>query len=136
MPENTTHTSPSGFMFTLRPVEAVPERLRRPVASKLVEVARAFAPVSDGTTSAIDGEKPQPAFELTPEDLLRTEELNDLLAVALVVSWSVEAPITVASLLDLPAADYSAVRTAVAPMALKMMPDFSPTPEAGTPTTP
>lgn len=128
----STYTAPSGFSFTLRLPAAVPERLRRPVAQKLVELAKAFEPVSDGTSD----QKEDAGWELSPDDVARADELNDLLAVALLVNWSLEVPISREAMLDLPAGDYTAIRKAVAPHATTMLPDFSPTPESGTPTTP
>lgn len=128
----STHTAPSGFTFTLRLPQAVPERLRRPVAAKLVELAKAFEPVSDGTSDQADTSD----WSLSPEDLERADDLNDLLALALILSWSAEVPITLEALLDLPAGDYAAIRAAAAPQVVKMMPDFTPTPEPGTPSTP
>lgn len=130
----SNHTAPSGFTFNLRLPEAVPERLRRPVAAKLVELAKAFEPVSDGTSDQADA--PPSDWSLSPEDLQRADDLNDLLAVALLLTWSSDAPISVESMLDLSAGDYAAIRAAVAPQVIRLMPDFSPTPEAGTPTTP
>jgi hypothetical protein len=115
------HSSPSGFTFTLRPASRVSERLRRPVAAKLVELSRSFVTEEGG---------------LAPADLILGDELNDLLAVALLVEWSAPAPISLDAFLDLPKEDYDAIRQAVAPLATEMIPDFGPTPEAGTPSTP
>lgn len=147
MPENTEHTSPSGFTFTLRPTALVPERLRRPAAAKLMELGKAFAAAnpSDGTTPKPETDGAEMAEvasakaaldSLSMEELARADELNDLMALALIIKWSHPAPVSMEALLDLPSQDYNAIRTAVAPHVTGMFPDFSPTPEPGTPTTP
>jgi hypothetical protein len=128
------HEAPSGFHFTLRPPSLVPERLRRPVVAKMMDVARSVL-TPDGREPS-EEEAAALAMSMTAEDLARADDLNDLLALALLTSWSVEAAISLDALLDLPMGDYDAVRAAVAPQVTAMMPDFSVTPEPDTPTSP
>src|SRR5581483_6231716 len=131
---NTHHSSPSGFTFVLRPVSKIPERLRRPAAAKLF----AFVEGISAQNIPLNDEKAlEQAFAASAgTQMAHLDELNDLAALALLVSWSAPEPITLDSLLDLPSEDYNAIRTAVAPLANDLLPDFGPTPEAGTPTTP
>lgn len=118
----STHESPSGFTFTLRKPEHVPERLRRPVQNQLTKVSAHKDQMESKT--------------LTPEALQDFDELNDLTAVALLSSWSAEAPINRESLIDLPSQDYKAIREAVAPFVWDLFPDFTVNPDAESPTAP
>jgi len=123
-----THTFPSGGSFTLRDPEQVPERLRRPVSDHLY----ALASKVDEPAATEDG-----AEEKFDTALIgQADALNDLLAVALIAEWTKEVPVSLDSLLDLGKGDYDTVRRVVAPLAAALLPDFSPTPESGTPSTP
>lgn len=119
---STQHNAPSGFTFTLRDPEDVPERLRRPVERKLVTI------MGHGDLLKATG--------LTPEIMDDNNELDDLLVVALVEKWSAEAPVSVEAIQDLPTGDVKALRKAAAPFIWQMFPDFEVTPEDGTPTPP
>lgn len=134
----TAHNSPSGFSFILIEPNRVPEFKRRPVAYKLIEVDNAFDSADDLPLDpdAVMSTAPPKDDDLTPTHLRLLDELNDLVAVALLDSWSLAEPISAEALVRLPKQDYEAIRTAVAPFVAEMMPDFSPTPDDGTPTTP
>lgn len=117
------HLAPSGFGFTLRDPELVPERLRRPIAKTLMRTVSVEE--GDGTSPRplAEGEgPPKPKFDA--EALDKLDELNDLLAVALVTDWTLPGPVTLAAVQDLPARDYAFLRSKVAPHATKMLPDF------------
>jgi hypothetical protein len=126
----SSHTTPSGMTFTLRTPDQVPERLRRPVTRKLLEFAKSLDSGDGLTEESID------AGTLDPTVLAEADELNDLLAVALIPSWSLEVPVSLEAVMDLPGADYNEIRRAVAPFLTQMLPDFSPSPEDGSPSTP
>lgn len=145
---NTKHVTDSGFWFVLREPQDVPERLRRPVVAKLasfIGTAKAafdnddLAAAVDATAQGVEVDEAK-VKEALPDDLAEvfhnTDELNDLLALALLVSWSVETPITLDALLDLPSGDYKAISQKVAPMMTALMPDFSVSPEKDSPSTP
>jgi hypothetical protein len=134
----TTHTAPSGMTFTTIEPTQVSERKRRPVARKLLQLAEAFEPVSDGTSPQVGAEDAEPErdVDLSVDDLALADDLNDLLAVALISEWSLPVPVSVDALLDLPTADYQAVRRVVAPHVTAMLPDFAPSPDPASPSEP
>ena len=128
---STTHLFADGEgSFTLRDVKRIPEGLRRPVVDCLVgfqvDVAK-LGPEADGP----DADSFVPSAILTAADTL-----NDLLAVAMVESWTLDLPVSVESLLLLESGQYASIREATAPFINDLLPDFSPTPVDGTPTTP
>jgi hypothetical protein len=146
----STHTSTSGFTFTIREPADVPERLRRPVAAKLMQIGKTgdaakraadldkLRLVADGFAAADIADDLTAGFDLTDAD-----DLNDLLAVALLSAWSLvdptslaQVPIGLEALRDLSQRDYSAIRTAVAPFITQMLPDFSPSPDPESPSSP
>lgn len=114
---------PDGGWALLREPEAVPERLRRPVNAHAVALQDFVN--ADGEVTA-----------MSPTVLAALEDMNDRLVVALVAEWSFDAPITLEAVLDLPGAVYDALRAAVTPLAVRMMPDFDPTPDPASPTSP
>jgi hypothetical protein len=134
------HTTEWGFAFTLTTPDEMSEGKRRPVAYKLVEVFEKFpdeeALPADPDAAVAEVAKPAKDDDFGPDLMRELDELNDLVAVGLLLSWSNEAPISLEALQALPSRDYRAIREKVAPFATQMLPDFSPTPEAGTPTTP
>lgn len=91
----------------LRDPDLVPERLRRPVFEKSIKASQLAADI-----------------ETDPTVLSFFSELNDVLAVALIESWSFGDSITETSLQDLPARTYDDVRKAVSPFVSRMIPDF------------
>lgn len=104
----------------LRDPKQVPERLRRPLMSRSV-----------AASNMLGDEK-----NLTPEAIDFFSDFNDLLAIAMIESWSFGDAVTVEVLIDLPIAIYDEVRKLVAPFVKDLMPDFSPTVEADSPTAP
>ena len=118
---------PDGAWASLRDPKKVPERLRRPVLAVLM---------AQGKNSA---ELPTITPDTPPEEVLQAldssvldkfSELNDLVVVALVEEWSyTDTPITADSVLDLPGDVYDALREAVAPFVVDLIPDFGPTPD-------
>ena len=91
----------------LRDPDLVPERLRRPVFEKSLKASQLAAEV-----------------ENDPTVLSFFSELNDVLAVALISSWSFGDVISVDTLQDLPSKTYDDIRKLVSPLVSKMIPDF------------
>jgi hypothetical protein len=106
-----------GGWIELREPEAVPERLRRPVLQQSVKASQFNAD-----------------SEMDAEALDFFSAFNDLLAIALIESWSFSAPVSVDGLLDLPGPTYDAIREAVTPLLPRLMPDFSVTDDPKVPT--
>ena len=76
---------------------------------------------------------------ITPGDEPSMAEMNvlvDHLILALTESWTLDAPLTLDGLLDLPAGQYDKLRAAALPAMEKVVPDFGPTPDPATPTVP
>jgi len=92
----------------LRDPDLVPERLRRPVFEKSAEGA-----------IMVSGND-----EVTPEAVSFFSDFNDLLAIALISSWSFGDAVTLEALLDLPSKSYDDIRNAVSPFLTQLMPDF------------
>jgi hypothetical protein len=62
-----------------------------------------------------------------PGSLIRAmRKLNELLVIALVESWSFEAPVSLDGLMDLPGPSYEELMTQAAPLARELMPDMTP----------
>jgi hypothetical protein len=98
----------------LRDPAQVPERLRRPV----VACSSAAAALEDIDENNISTETITKTLEFY-------SEFNDLLAVAMVESWSWSMPVSTESLLELPSRAYDDIRKAVAPYVRQLLPDFS-----------
>ena len=125
---------PDGAWAHLRDPKQVPERLRRPYASKMQSMAK-YKPVFDRIKKAAsEEEKAAITAELPPECIEGFSESNDLMVVALVDEWSFDTPVTIDTVLDLPAGQYDALRTAVAPFLSELMPDYGPSPDPKAPT--
>jgi hypothetical protein len=74
---------------------------------------------------------------LTTEETLELfEQLNDLAVIAFTEAWSFDKPVTLEEFGTLKWGESTALRTAVAPLALRLFPSFDPTPEADSPTEP
>jgi hypothetical protein len=93
----------------LRDPDLVPERLRRPVFERSADGAKTFDENGDQVSSEV---------------LAFFSEFNDLLAVAMVASWSFGDVVSVDTLQDLPAKTYDHIREAVAPFISKLIPNF------------
>lgn len=106
-----------GGWVVLREPKMVSERLRRPLLA-----------MTATAVGKIDAE------ENMADSIDFYSQFNDLLAMALVSSWSFGEQVTLDALLDLPAGTYDAIRELVSPFVTDLMPDFgaSPDPKATT----
>lgn len=109
-------TDVSGGWVVLRDPKQVPERLRRPLISMTAK-----------SLNTIEAAKAENKIDADTIDFY--SEFNDLLAVALIDSWSFADTVSVDNLLDLPAASYDAIRNLVSPLVTSLMPDFSVSPD-------
>jgi hypothetical protein len=130
-------TLPSGATCVLRDPAAVSERARRPVNRLQTRIAG--SEIGRTIRAARDEGRDVSAEEelalASHPDAVLVEDLNDALIVALVAEWSHPAPVTLEGILDIPGADYDALRRAVAPMVTDLVPDFTePDPAPGSPT--
>lgn len=141
----TRHELTAGGWVELRPAKAVPERLRRPVKAGYTRLLanRAFAETvgkaqSDGLASLadIDDDKATELVEQMADSLPMLDEVNDLVVVARVASWSFGDTVTVDALLDLPGEVYDELRALCAPGVQDLMPDFGPSQDEQSPTVP
>lgn len=133
-----------GGWADLRPTCDITERMRRPIkklSAKLSSYPQFMAAVTEADASMKGG------AELTQAEQLQIaasmgeafdvlEELQDRLVVAAVRGWSFDLPVDAESILDLPTAALDALREAASPYQSALNPDFSPTPEADSPTGP
>lgn len=129
---------PNGQSATLRPVEEVSERLRRPIVRALRRVTPAVLEAAVSAANLPDGPaKLEAAMQATriasEEDTDAMNEANDLGVVALVESWSFPQEITLQGVLDLPAKAYDKLRETVAPLVNDLFVDASPNPEPTSP---
>lgn len=129
----TEHTTPAGTTYTLRTPQEVPEGLRRPYVAKLYENIDALDLPQDGS----DEERAEATASTVKRNLgavlVQNDELDDLLAAALIVKWSLPLPVEAASMAQVSSGDYAHIRANIAPFAAALIPDFGPTPEDGTP---
>lgn len=114
---------PGGEWAELRDPRKVSERLRRPILAAQADLRRFGVPGDMESTGAGFGAA-----------MTAYGELNDLMVVALVSAWSLESPVSLESVLDLPGDVYDALRQAVAPFTTDLLPDFGPTVAADSPT--
>ena len=130
----------------LRDPAAVPVKLRRPVEKVLMAVGRSQAKAAlEAKEAAIANAKTgdtidasSVAAELDQATIDQLYELNDLLIVARVESWSLDLPITLESLGELTQEDYELLQKVAAKNVTTMVPNFglnnnpdSPTPPSG-----
>jgi hypothetical protein len=130
----------------LRDPAAVPVRLRRPVEKMLMAVGRGQAKAAleaqqTAIANAKTGDTIDPstvAANMDSSVIDQFYELNDLLIIARVESWSFDFPITLDSLGDLTQEDYEVLQTIAANNVTSMVPNFglsnnpdSPTPPSG-----
>lgn len=99
--------------INLRDPELVPERYRRPV----------FEMSAKGAELTADAEI------ITAETIAFFSNFNDVVAIAMIESWSFGDTVTLDALIDLPARTYDDIRNAVAPYLTKLMPDFGVNPD-------
>jgi hypothetical protein len=136
----------NGGWAVLRDPAAVPVKLRRPVEKMLMAVGRGQAKAAleakeAAIANAKTGDTIDPstiAANMDSEVIDQFYELNDLLIVARVESWSLELPISVESLGDLTQEDYELLQKVAAQNITTMVPNFglsnnpdSPTPPSG-----
>ena len=117
---------PSGGWAVLRVPAAVPVRLRRPVEKSLLALGQSQAKNTlQNTPELTDSQKAaEVAASINPAILDQFNELNDLLIVARVESWSFELPIAIESLGDFSQGDYEALQEVAAKNVTEMMPRF------------
>jgi hypothetical protein len=130
----------------LRDPANVPVRLRRPVEKMLMAVGRGQAKAAleakqEALANAKTGDTIDPSSVAASMDLSVIDqfyELNDLLIIARVESWSLNLPITVDSLGDVTQEDYEKLQKFAASDVTSMVPNFglsnnpdSPTPPSG-----
>jgi len=136
----------NGGWAILRDPAAVPVKLRRPVEKMLMAVGRGQAKAAleakeAAIANAKTGDQIDPsaiAATMDSKTIDQFYELNDLLIVARVESWSFELPISVDSLGELAQEDYELLQKIAAQNVTTMVPNFglsnnpdSPTPPSG-----
>jgi hypothetical protein len=136
----------NGGWAILRDPAAVPVKLRRPVEKMLMAVGRGQAKAAleakeAAIANAKTGDTIDPSAVAATMDSTVIDqfyELNDLLIVARVESWSLDLPISVDSLGDLTQEDYELLQKVAAQNVTTMVPNFglsnnsdSPTPPSG-----
>ncbi len=141
-------TLPSGGWVEVRPENEVPERLRRPITRALRAVRAENMQLINSVNARLrdaQDRKDEEAVALAQTDLARTahemapEEIdglsdaNDHGIVAFLEKWSRPGPITLDAVVDLPHADYDALRKLVAPLVNALFVDASPSPEPTSP---
>lgn len=107
---------PGGAWAQLRDPDTVTERQRKPFIHAVGRVSKADE-MSDGGLSAL-------------------VDVQDALVLAMVESWSFDAPVSADGLLDLPHKAATALRLACTPFQPELMPDFGPTPDPESPSAP
>ena len=136
----------NGGWAILRDPAAVPVKLRRPVEKMLMAVGRGQAKAAlearqEAIANAKTGDTIDPsavAANMDSSVIDQFYELNDLLIVARVESWSLDLPISIDSLGDLTQEDYELLQKIAANNVTSMVPNFglsnnpdSPTPPSG-----
>ena len=127
----TTIELSNGQSAVLIDAELVSQSRRRPVEKALMNLSKsgkALSALTD-TTDLSDAN-----IDLSVLD--QYTELNDLMVLARLESWTLDLPITLDSLLDIPDPDYKALQAAVAGDALKMMPSFGASNDPNSPIKP
>jgi hypothetical protein len=142
----TRHELPGGQWADLRDPKDVPERLRRPVTTLQMLLAKdpAFSGVvkeakDKGVKSMedIDDSAALGMMETMGEaSLTRMLELADRIIVSRVVGWSFDPAVTLDALMDLPGEVYDRLKEVTADGALDSGPDFAPSTDAESPTVP
>ena len=107
----------NGGWAVLRDPASVSVKLRRPVEKALMTIARSQAKNALLAPSDV-------AANLDPATIDQFYELNDLLIVALVESWSFEKDITLDNVLELPSEAYKTLQEATASAISTMLPNF------------
>ena len=117
----------------VRDASEVTVRLRRPVEAEMFSVGKKYLPTLE---NGKERDASQVAPELDAQALADFDELNDLLIVARVASWSFDTPVSKDALLDLTDADYKILQEVSADGITDFMPNFAPSNEKDSPTNP
>lgn len=104
---------PGGAWAQLRDPDTITERQRRPIKAAMIAAGSS----GEFQAALADG-------------------IFDHLVLALLESWSFDAPVTAEGLLDLPGSAYDALTKACTPMLKQILPDFAPTPDPESPSAP
>ena len=107
---------PGGAWASLRDADAVTERQRKPFVTAMGKASKYEGMDDSGFAAILD--------------------LQDALVLAMVESWSFEAPVNADGMLDLPAKTVDALRKACQPFQKDLLPDFAPTPDPASPSVP
>mgnify|MGYP006266941649 CR=1 FL=1 len=134
----------NGGWAIVREPAAVPVKLRRPVEKALMAVGRGQAKAAleakeAAIANAKTGDTIDPskiAATLDESTIDQFYELNDLLIVARVESWSFELSITLDSLGELTQEDYQTLQTICAKDVTTMVPNFGMSNNPDSPTSP
>lgn len=130
---------PSGGWAVVREPSAVPVRLRRPVEKALLVLGKSQAKGAlEAAPSDLNNEQKaaQVAASLDPSILDEFNDLNDLLIIARIESWSFESLITLDSVGNLSQGDYEILQEVSAKDITSMMPKFSVSNDQDSPTKP
>ena len=124
---NKLELSNSGWAI-LRDPAAVPVRLRRPVEKMMIEISQNSAgqALQNAPSDLSDEAKAAEVASNLDISVYDTfNNLNDLLIVARVESWSFNTEVNLDSVLDLCAQDYEILQTATADRVEEMLPSFA-----------
>jgi hypothetical protein len=124
-------TLSNGGWADIKAPAAVSERNRRPVEKALLAIgqSKAMQDLESATVGSIASTLDSASFD-------QFAELNDLLIMARLEAWSIEKPITLDNVLDLPGEDYKALQEATAQGITEMMPNFSASDDPNSPIKP
>jgi len=134
---STEITLPGGTAV-LRDPEQVTERHRRPVTR--INLQLAGSPVGDllqvkATLSEEEFDQRIRKLIGSPAYML-LDDLADAVIVAMVESWSFDAPVTLDGLLDLPGPAYDELKNVTGKSVTALLPNFGPNPDPDSPTPP
>jgi len=143
---STTIELPDGLgTAILRDPATITERTRRPLLRAQIKVAgsavgqllAAKASLADDDTAGAETINAEFGKLIATDDNAAAllDNLNDAMVVALVEQFDGQ-PVTVDNVLDIPGRKLDALRTAVAPYLVELMPSFSPTADESSPTPP
>ena len=134
-----------GNWMELRDVATLTEGQRRPVRSKLLDISPATRAAMESSKPAVptDGRPAVPtvpaavADVLTGADMDTLSQVNDMVAVSMIETWSFGEEISTDALLSLPGKVYDEILMLVAPALTAFMGvDFDVTPDRASPTQP
>ena len=130
---------PSGGWAIVREPSAVPVRLRRPVEKALLVLGKSQAKGAlEAAPSDLNDEAKaaQVAATIDPAILDEFNDLNDLLIIARIESWSFENSIDLDSVGNLSQGDYEVLQQISATDITSMMPKFGISNDSDSPTKP